>query len=100
MSSQDISGKLIRFLKDIRDLIIEFKNFIIILTFWLIIAELAGYSFFNLLRSIGRFLLYPLNLLLFGTDFSSINVPEIFIIFFPLVIIVTVGFFVLIATED
>lgn len=100
MSSQDTSAKIIGFLKDITDLIIEFKNFLIVIIIWLILAELSGYSFFLLLRSISRLLLYPLNLLLFGTDFSSIEVPEIFILLFPLVILVTVGFFVLIATED
>lgn len=100
MASQDVSGKFIKFLKDIPDLIIEFKNFIIVIIIWLILAELSGYSFLILLRTIGKLLLYPLNLLLFGTDFSSIDVPEIFILLFPLVILVTVGFFVLIATED
>lgn len=60
----------------------------------------GGYSFLILLRSIGKLLLYPLNLLLNGTDFSSIDVPEIFILLFPLVILVTVGFFVIISTED
>lgn len=100
MSLQEPSAKIIKLLKDITDLIIEFKNFIIVIIIWLILAELSGYSFLILLRSIGKLLLYPLNLLLFRTDFSSIEVPEIFILLFPLVILVTVGFFVLIATED
>ena len=100
MSLQEPTTKIIKLLKDITDLIIEFKNFIIVIIIWLILAELSGYSFLILLRSVGRLLLYPLNLLLLGTDFSSIDVPEIFILLFPLVILVTVGFFVLIATED
>ena len=100
MSLQEPSAKIINLLKNITDLIIEFKNFIIVIIIWLILAELSGYSFLILLRSIGRLLLYPLNLLLLGTDFSAIDVPEIFILLFPLVILVTVGFFVLIATED
>ncbi|MFX0183607.1 MAG: hypothetical protein ACFE95_11045 [Candidatus Hodarchaeota archaeon] len=111
MSSHDDSGKriqnskqllhrLTQFVKDIPDLIIEFKGAIIVIAVWLIIGDIAGYSIVTLIISIVKLIFYPLLLLFFNTGFSAINVPEIFILMVPLVILMVVGFLTIIATED
>jgi hypothetical protein len=111
MSSHDNSGKLTQitrqilhrltqFVKDLPDLIREFKGAIIVIIIWLIVAQIAGYSIVTIIISIIKLLLYPLNLVLFSTSFSAINVPEVFILMVPLVILVIAGFLTIIATED
>ncbi len=93
-------GKLVLFLKDLPDLIIEFKSSIIMIITWLVVAQISGYSLTSIIWSVTKLILYPLNLLLFNTKFSSIGVPEIFILLVPLVVLTTVGFLIIISTED
>ncbi len=93
-------GKLAQFLKDLPDLIIEFKAGIIVIITWLVVAQLSGYSLTSIIWSIIKLILYPLNLLLFNTKYSSIDVPEVFILLVPLVVLTTVGFLIIISTED
>jgi len=111
MSSHRNSGKLAQFIKqilhrvthfvkDAPDLIREFKGSIIVIIIWLIVAQIAGYSIIILISSIIKLMLYPLSLLIFNTSFDAINVPEVFIIMIPLVILMIAGFLTIIATED
>ncbi|WP_455140023.1 hypothetical protein [Candidatus Hodarchaeum mangrovi] len=94
------SKKIIRFLKDLPAYIIEYKSAIIFIVAWLIIAEIAGYSFVNLFIMIIKLLAYPLYLILFNTEFRAMKIPEIFILLIPLVFFVLIGFLTIIATED
>lgn len=111
MPSQEVSGefppnekpvgnKLLDYAKDLLNFVVEFKSAIIIICVWILVSEIAGYSIFNLLRSIFRLLLYPLNLVLFNMKFSAIDVPEVFFLLVPLITLITIGFLVIISTED
>ena len=100
MSSQDSPSRLIELIKNLPELIKEFKGSIITIIAWLVIAELAGYSFISILWSAIKLIIYPLNLLLFNLSFRATNIPEIFILLVPLVILVLVGFLIIISTED
>ena len=93
-------GKSVQFLKNLLDLIIDFKAGIIVIITWLVVAQVSGYSLTSIIWSIIKLILYPLNLLLFNTEFSSIDVPEVFILLVPLVVLTTVGFLIIISTED
>ena len=97
---KESDSKLRLFIEDLPELIIEFKGFIITFIIWIIIAEIAGYSLINLIRTFIRLILYPLNLILFNMDFTDALVPEIFILLMPLVILTAVSFFIIISTED
>jgi hypothetical protein len=92
--------KLIQFLKNLLDLIIDFKAGIIVIITWLVVAQFSGYSLTSIIWSIIKLILYPLNLLLFNTQYRSIDVPEVFILLVPLVVLTTVGFLIIISTED
>lgn len=94
------SRKLVQFLKDLADIIFEFKGGIITIITWLVVAQFSGYSLISIIWSIIKLILYPLNLLLFNTKFSSIDVPEVYILLVPLVVLTTVGFLIIISTED
>ena len=93
-------GKLVQFLKNLLDLIIDFKAGIIVIITWLVVAQISGYSLTSIIWDIIKLILYPLNLLLFNTEFRSIDVPEVFILLVPLVVLTTVGFLIIISTED
>lgn len=103
MSSQDNPSKLSKLnelIKNLPDFIKEFKGSIIAIIAWLVVAELAGYSLIRTLWSIIKLIIYPLNLLLFNLSFKTINVPEIFILLIPLIILISVGLLIIISTED
>ena len=111
MSSQEFSRKFShylklmiklsrQFVKNIPDLVREFKSTIIIIVSWIVVSEMAGYSVFDLFRSIFRLLIYPLNWILFKTQFNLIRVPEVFILLIPFVILITFGLLIIISTED
>ena len=93
-------GKLVHFLKNLPDLIIEYKAGIIVIITWLVVAQFSGYSLTSIIWSIIKLILYPINLLLFNTRFSSIDVPVVFILLVPLVVLTTVAFLIIISTED
>jgi len=59
-----------------------------------------GKSVINIMRSILRFCIYPINMWLFQMEFSKINVPEVFILLVPLVVSFSIGLLVIIFTED
>jgi hypothetical protein len=94
------TAKAIQIIKGIPDLIINFRNSVIIIIIWIIISEIAGNSVFELLRSIFKLIIYPINWLLFKTKFELTGIPEVFIIFIPLMLLVSIGFLILISTED
>ena len=111
MSSQDLSERLAHYSKltaerlqqiarDALDLVFEFKALIVVVVVWIIIAEFAGYSAFNLIRALFRLIIYPFNLIVFGMEFTEANVPQIFIIFMPLVFLMLIGFLIIVSTED
>ena len=91
---------ILKIIKDIPDLLKEFKGAVIVIIVWLIVAQLAGYSVTSTIISIIKLVLYPLYLLLFNTEFSDMNIPEIFILMMPLVLLTFTGFLIIIATED
>lgn len=100
LNQKVVMRKLIQFFKDLLEIIINFKGGIIVIITWLVVAELSGYSLTSILWSILKLILYPLNLLLFNTEFSAIDVPQIYILLVPLVVLTTIGFLVIISTED
>ncbi|MHA2224297.1 MAG: hypothetical protein ACXAC8_03795 [Candidatus Hodarchaeales archaeon] len=72
---------------------------------WLVIAQIAGYSILSTAVAIIKLIIYPFllllaPLLLINADFDSMNIPEVFILLIPLVVLVTVGFLIIISTED
>ncbi|MFX0210339.1 MAG: hypothetical protein ACFFDT_30450 [Candidatus Hodarchaeota archaeon] len=89
-----------RYGRDLLDFALGFKNAVIVIFAWILISEIAGYSILDLVISIISLMLYPLNLLLFNTGFSDINVPEVFFLLIPLVTLIVVGFLIIISTED
>ena len=93
-------GKLVQFLKNLLDVIIEFKAGIVVIITWLAVAQFSGYTLTSIIWDIIKLILYPINVLLFNTQYRSIDVPEIFIFLVPLVVLTTVGFLIIISTED
>ena len=93
-------GKFVQVLKDLLDTIIDFKAAIIVIITWLIVAQISGYSLTSTIWSIMKLILYPLNLILFNAEFSSIGVPEVFILLIPLVFLTLICFLIIITTED
>ncbi len=89
-----------QYIREMLDFVLGFRNAIIIILAWIVISEIAGYSVLDLLRSIISLFLYPVNLLLFNTSFNDINVPEVFFLLVPLVTLITVGFLIIVSTED
>ncbi|MFX0015607.1 MAG: hypothetical protein ACFFB2_11500 [Promethearchaeota archaeon] len=112
MTSQDESGKVAnerkskkelqwqQYAREVLDFILGFRNAIIIIFAWILISQISGYSVLNILGSIVSLLFYPINLLLFNTGFNEINVPEVFFLLVPLMILIIVGFLIIISTED
>ena len=100
MNQKFTLGKLVQFLKNLLDLIIDFKAGIIVIITWLVVAQVSGYSLTSIIWDIIKLILYPINLLLFNTPYRSIDVPEVFILLVPLVVLTTVGFLIIISTED
>ncbi|MHA2243353.1 MAG: hypothetical protein ACXADY_00130 [Candidatus Hodarchaeales archaeon] len=111
MSSQEISRKfslysklviqkLLEFTKNTPDLIREFKTAIIIIVAWIFVSENAGYHVIDLFRSIFRIIIYPFNWFWYKTHFDETGIPEVFIVLMPVVVLVTVGFLIIISTED
>ncbi len=93
-------GQLVQFLKNLLDLIIDFKAGIIVIITWLVVAQFSGYTLTSIIWDIIKLILYPINLLLFNTQYRSIDVPVIFILLIPLVVLTAVGFLIIISTED
>lgn len=89
-----------QYTRDMLDFILGFRNAIMIILIWIFISEISGYSVLKIFISIVSLILYPINLLLFNTDFSDINVPEVFFLLVPLVALITVGFLIIVSTED
>ncbi|MFX0124685.1 MAG: hypothetical protein ACFFAE_13730 [Candidatus Hodarchaeota archaeon] len=112
MTSQEERGNVTRekksrrqlkwqqYTREILDFILGFRNAMIIIVTWIFVSEIAGYSVLDLFGSILSLFLYPVNLLLFNTDFSDINVPEVFFILVPLIALITIGFLIIVSTED
>ena len=92
--------KLVQFLKNLLDVIIDFKAGIIVIITWLVVAQISGYTLTSIIWDIIKLILYPINLLLFGTQYRSIDVPEVFILLVPLVVLTLTGFLIIISTED
>ncbi len=90
----------LQYTRDMLDFILGFRNAIFIILIWIFIADISGYSVIDLLESIVNLILYPVSLLLFNTGFSDINVPEVFFLLVPLVALITIGFLILVSTED
>ena len=78
----------------------EFKGSLIILISWIFVSEISNNSVITLLNQVLRFFLYPLNLLIYGTDFSKTTIPSSFFILVPLFFIFLIGFLIIISTEN
>jgi hypothetical protein len=115
MSSQDIKGKvngkivhysklminnLFNLLKSMPRHINEYKSAIIIIIAWISISEIAGYSIIDLFTTIFKLIIYPYNWIVYRTQFELTGIPEIFVLIIPLVVLITVGFLIIISTED
>jgi len=112
MASQEERGELTQeeksrrqlqwqnYAREVLDFMLGFRNAIIIIFAWIFISEISGYSVLYLFRSIITLLLYPINLVLFGTPFDEIAVPEVFLILLPLVALIVIGFLIIVSTED
>ncbi|MFX0049853.1 MAG: hypothetical protein ACFFAJ_01645 [Candidatus Hodarchaeota archaeon] len=111
MSSQDVNGKIVHYsklminnlfnlLKSMPRLINEYKSAIIIIIAWISISEIAGYSIIELFTTIFKLIIYPYNWIVYKTQFELTGIPEIFILIIPLVVLITVGFLIIISTED
>ncbi len=87
-------------LRELPDLLRDFKNSFFIIILWMIISEIAGYPVLDTLKSIIKLIIYPINWILFRTGFRLTGIPEIFILFVPLMLVVSIGFLILISTED
>jgi len=98
--SKLIGNNLLQLAKSAPDLIIEFKSSIVVITIWILISETSGYRMIDIFRSIFRLILYPLNWVLYRTNFDLTGIPVIFILLMPLVILISVTFILLISTED
>ncbi|MFX0084182.1 MAG: hypothetical protein ACFFAU_00800 [Candidatus Hodarchaeota archaeon] len=98
--SKTIGNNLLQLAKSAPDLIIEFKSAIIVIIIWILISENSGYRMIDIFRSIFKLILYPLNWVLYRTNFDLTGIPVIFILLMPLVILISVTFIVLISTED
>lgn len=112
MGSQEESGEITReknsrnqlqwqnYAREVLDFILGFRNAILMIFTWILISEISGYSVLYLLRSIINLFLYPINLVLFNTPFDTIDVPEVFLILLPLVVLIVIGFLIIVSTED
>lgn len=98
--SKRILNLFLQFIKDIPILIRDFKAGFIIIFVWIFVGEISGYSILTLFQSIIRLVLYPLNWFLYKTKFGLTEIPEVFILLMPLVLLITVGFLIIISTED
>ena len=97
---ESLLARIPQLIKNFIELLLGFKNTIIIIIVWIIVSEYAGYSVFNLIRSVFKLLIYPINWLLYKTEFSATEIPEVFILLIPLLMLISIGFIVLISTED
>ena len=93
-------SNILRYVKEIPDLLLDFKNTVLVIFVWIIVSEVSGHSVIDLLTSIFRLIIYPINWLLFNTGFEYTGVPEVFILLIPLMLIVSLGFLILISTEN
>ena len=91
---------IVRFLKSIPDLLLDFRNSILVIIIWIIISEISGNSVFYIITSIFRLIIYPINWFLFRTSFELTEIPEVFLLFIPLMLVILLGFLTLISTED
>ena len=99
--------KFLNILRNVLDLIIEYKSAIIIIIAWILVSEVANYlnpeesyTLGDLLGSVFMVLLYPIFLLFFNTGFKELNVSQIFLLFIPLVLLISAGFLIIISTEN
>ncbi len=81
-------------------LIKEFKGTVFFLFFWVLISEMAGYPVLLTFRSIFRLIIYPLNWILFKTQFKITEIPQVFLLLIPLFLLVVISFIIIISTED
>ncbi len=118
MSSQEILDKspsnerfllrkFLNILRNVLDLIIEYKSAIIIIIAWILVSEVANYinpdeyyTLSELLGSIFMILMYLILLLFFNTGFNELNVSQVFLLLIPLVLLIVSGFLIIITTED
>lgn len=99
-SKNRILDKAVPLIKNSPSTIKENKASIIVTITWLTIAEISGNSIIKLIGLVLRLVLYPFELILFETEFRDTDIPEVFILLTPLVVLVTLGFLIIIATED
>ena len=59
----------------------DYRNAIIIALVWIISGYLSENPIFEIFNQIIRFFLYPLNYLLYRTDFSVTTIPSVFLVF-------------------
>ena len=78
----------------------EYKNSLIIVLSWLIISIISENPFLDTVNQVIRFFLYPINFIIYRTDFSTTTIPQIFFFLIPIFFVFTIGFLYLISTED
>ncbi len=117
MSSEEVSNRIaklfrwywhrywhrysfVEFVKSVPDLIIEFKSSILVIIIWVLVSEISGYHMVDIFRSIFKIIIYPLNWVLYRTNFDLTGIPVIFLLLMPLVIFIVITFLILISTED
>ena len=62
----------------------DYRNAIIIVVVWIISGYLSENPIVDVFNQIFRFFLYPINFVIYRTDFSVTTIPSVFLILIPL----------------
>lgn len=98
--NNDEISRLNLFKDQLIEFIIDNKAIMILVILWIYLAEITGNGIIQLIKNLINMVLLPLNIMLFGSGYSSSLFPEVFFILVPSIIIIGGGFFYLLYSED